>query len=401
MRTLPGPGRLEALSYAADPYGAQERWRARHGALFWVPLPTGPLVVVARPDGVSEVLRADPGRFDVWMGHALRPVFGDSIFTTHGAAHLRHRRAVLAALQRLPPAEPWVRAALQDLPARVELGELGLAVARKVALGTLLGSWEPELEALLVDYSRMSASPAVIAALALPALRGAHWPWWGRFARLRARLHARLPPPQSPVLHTLAERLTPEELQGEIVTLLLASYETTARSISWMLSDLLDRPAVLHRLRAEPDAPLLRSAALEALRHRTVVLQAQRVTRDPFVLLGHPLPAGTTLSLAAHLLHHDPALYERPHDFVPERFLAQGPDPSTFLAFGGGARRCPGASLALSELRLVLQHLLQHYELVPLTDAPRGRLQGMVLAPGPRWVELRARTSARPVAPPR
>ena len=57
----------------------------------------------------------------------------------------------------------------------------------------------------------------------------------------------------------------------------------------------------------------------------------------------------------AYLIHHDADIYADPYEFRPERFLEEAPGTYTFIPFGGGRRRCLGASFAMVEMRLVLR----------------------------------------------
>jgi hypothetical protein len=78
---------------------------------------------------------------------------------------------------------------------------------------------------------------------------------------------------------------------------------------------------------------------------------------------GWDYPPGCALALSVYLVHHDPAIYDEPYAFRPERWLEQQPGTYTWIPFGGGRRRCIGASFAQLEMKLVLQAVLARYEL--------------------------------------
>jgi cytochrome P450 len=74
-----------------------------------------------------------------------------------------------------------------------------------------------------------------------------------------------------------------------------------------------------------------------------------------------------------------------PDTFIPNRFLAARPDPHAWLPLGGGERRCPGASLALVELRQILAHIAGRFELQPGAERPpEVRLHETALVPDRR-----------------
>ena len=89
-------------------------------------------------------------------------------------------------------------------------------------------------------------------------------------------------------------------------------------------------------------------------------------------LKGHTLPAGVAVGISIVGLHRRPELYPDPDRFLPERFLGRDHDPFEYLPFGGGSRRCLGASFAVYEMKLVLATVLRAHAL-QLTD--RGDLR--------------------------
>jgi cytochrome P450 len=88
------------------------------------------------------------------------------------------------------------------------------------------------------------------------------------------------------------------------------------------------------------------------------------------------------LFASAYLVHRDPEIYPQPQAFRPERFLESQPGTYTWLPFGGGRRRCLGASFAQLEMRIVLRAALRRFELAPVgRRAERTRRRGITLSP--------------------
>jgi cytochrome P450 len=113
-----------------------------------------------------------------------------------------------------------------------------------------------------------------------------------------------------------------------------------------------------------------------------VIAFAGRYTRKPFELGGYRLPVGTRILLAACLTHYDPQLFPHPDRFQPDRFLDTLPDTYSWIPFGGGIRRCIGATFAHMEMDVVLRVLLERVELVPTAAPPeRWAFRGVVWAP--------------------
>jgi cytochrome P450 len=112
-------------------------------------------------------------------------------------------------------------------------------------------------------------------------------------------------------------------------------------------------------------------------------------------------PGGVVLLASALLVHHDPDLYPEPYAFRPERFVGNPPGTYTWIPFGGGRRRCLGASFAVQEIKVVLRAVLGRYELSPgsaMAEATRRR--SITFSPAGRaTVVLRQRRPAA-VRPP-
>jgi cytochrome P450 len=109
----------------------------------------------------------------------------------------------------------------------------------------------------------------------------------------------------------------------------------------------------------------------EILRHRPVLPNAEpRLTKRPITIGGFDYPAGVCLVASAYLVHHDPDTYPDPYAFRPERFLDRNPGTYTWIPFGGGRRRCLGASFALQEMKIVLRAALSRCELTAPGDRP-------------------------------
>jgi cytochrome P450 len=179
------------------------------------------------------------------------------------------------------------------------------------------------------------------------------------------------------------ERLTDREVRDELVTLLLAGHETTATGLAWTFDLLLHTPSALERA-LEGDDAYLDAVVKEALRIRPVIPGVGRVVRqEPFAVNGHLIPTGVEINPSIRMIHRRADLYPAPRAFRPERFLeADAPDTYTWVPFGGGTRRCLGASFALMEMRIVLQQVLARARLRPAApELDKVQFRGITLAP--------------------
>jgi cytochrome P450 len=192
--------------------------------------------------------------------------------------------------------------------------------------------------------------------------------------------------------------LTDEEISDEVLTLLIAGHETTATTLAWALHHLAGNPAAQQRLFCELSEnfpggvidpgrvgklPYLTAAVNETLRLTPIAVAVPRRLREAVTLAGHDLPAGTVVAPSIYIAHRSGA-WERPDEFEPERFLADGPSPFVFFPFGGGARRCVGAEFARYQLAVVLGQLVlsREFERVP-SFTMRPYMRGATVAPPP------------------
>jgi cytochrome P450 len=158
------------------------------------------------------------------------------------------------------------------------------------------------------------------------------------------------------------------ELRDELMTLLVAGHETTASALAWALERLVRHPEMLDRLR-DGDDDYLDAVCKETLRLRPILALVLRRLTEPMEIGGRPLPAGVNLAPCIYLVHRRADVYPDPLAFRPERFLEEPAGTYTWIPFGGGVRRCLGASFALFEMKVVLKEVVSRLEL--RADDPR------------------------------
>jgi hypothetical protein len=195
-----------------------------------------------------------------------------------------------------------------------------------------------------------------------------------------------------------------QELRDELMTLLVAGHETTASTLAWAFARLPHHPEVLKRLAEELDAgedeAYLTATIQETLRRRPVLPNsAPRLTMRPVEVGGFGYPAGICLVPNAYLMHHDPEIYPDPYAFRPERFLDESPGTYTWIPFGGGRRRCLGASFAMQEMKIVLRTVLASCELRPAGERPElARRRNITIRPAAGAIAVLGERRPAPVA---
>lgn len=175
------------------------------------------------------------------------------------------------------------------------------------------------------------------------------------------------------------EYYTEDIIKGLILIMLLAGTRTLSTSLEWAVCNLLNHPDVEKKAREELDAqigqyhmvdeadisklPYLQSVILESLRlHPVVPLLAPHMSSADCTIGGYDVPAGTILFANAWAIHRDPALWNDPTSFKPERFENWKSEAYTHMPFGMGRRACPGEGLAQRIMAATLGSLIQCFE---------------------------------------
>jgi cytochrome P450 len=414
------PAGLQVLLYARDPLGFLIDLQRRYGDVFTVSFPFYKhLVYVADPALVKQLFTGSPEQMHAGEANAtvLEPALGpSSVLTLDEAPHMQQRKLLL------PPFHGERIARYGELIREVTLGEMEswpvgepfalrphtqritLAVIMRAVFGVhdeqRLGRFERLIERFAGRLSLVTA---------LPPLRRdlGRWSPWARFLRarealdefvyeqiaLRRRELEQGGGESDDVLslllaarHDDGSPMSDTELRDELVTILAAGHETTATGLAWAVERLLRNPPVLATLRdsiAAGEDGYLDATIRETLRARPVIVDVARKLTAPLEIGGYALPAGTFLMAAIAALHYREDLFPAPDEFRPERFLEGRADNYAWIPFGGGVRRCIGASFAEYEMRVVLRAILERAELSAPDPAPeRVKVRNITLAPG-------------------
>jgi len=411
------PSALQTIGWWTRPTAYLERCRARYGRRFTIRLlGQSPFVIISDPEQVKQIFQASPEVLHPGEGaRILEPVIGpNSVILLDEDPHLRQRKLLLPAfhgerMQRLSGlmselAEREVARWPLEQPIALHphLQRLTLEIILRAVFGLERGAQLDELSALLTEILAFSESPLSLLPPAQRLLKG-HGPV-GRLERIGAQAdklifrlieeHRLEQSDGEDVLSMLLGArdehdapMTDAELRDELVTALVAGHETTASQLAWAFERIAREPRVQSRLHAEldegADEAYLTATINEILRRRPVLPNAEpRLVKQPIEIGGIEYQPGVVLFASAYLVHHDPAIYPDPYAFRPERFLGQTPGTYTWIPFGGGRRRCLGASFALLEMKLVLRAALRQHELGPASGSPEiTRRRGITFSP--------------------
>jgi cytochrome P450 len=447
---LPGGGLLGHMTaFRTDPMGFLRRL-VDGGDLFRLGFIGGSAVVATAPRLVQEVLIDQAGSFEktAVLRYLLHPVLGEGIFTSRGEKWRRQRRLMAPFFQPAQLAHhagcmvdctQQTMASFQDgdtVDLLREATRISMGVASRTLFGTDTSLMADDVSAAVAALQEWTTGQM---ATLVPVLQGVMSRSLERLAdrlpegpaalarELGARLHGPVllrgeegqrvkeavaaldrcvqqmiderraagPDGGRPDLlnRLLAARdaedggrMSDKEVRDEVLTLLIAGFETTASSLAWSLYLLARHPAAYRRVQAEADAlgRTPRGEDLPRLGYTLQVFKEALRLYPPSAIFsweayadvsigGYHLPAGTIVFVSPYATHHRADLWPEPERFDPERFSPrseEGRPRHAYFPFGAGPRVCIASHLALMEGPLVLATLLREVDLELAAPGP-------------------------------
>ncbi|WP_437872441.1 cytochrome P450 [Sorangium sp. So ce363] len=398
--------------HRVDPY---ERWtsiRREHGDVARYRYALSDSYFISSAEGVKRVLLDNASNYT--KEHAsfamLRRLFGDGLFTSEGSFWRRQRRLAqpafhrqrIAAMSKLmaaaavEAAERWeAEAAGARVSMVAEMAKITLKVVGDALFGAALSAraavvaeaWDVLSTQLTERHSKMRLLPPILPTKYDRDFRRARRTMFGVVDEIIAQRRAQGRETDdllSMFMHArdedTGERMNDGQLRDEVVTMLLAGHETTAVALAWVWVLLDQHPSAAEKLHAEldralagrapaaadvPDLPYTKGVIEEAMRLYPPAYIIPRHVREDDVVCGYRVHKGGSVVISPIVLHRHPVYWERPDDFLPERWAdaeAEKRRPRfAYIPFGGGPRQCIGNGFALMEAVLVLATLAQRF----------------------------------------
>lgn len=401
--------RVDLKIFQSDPVRVLYLMAKRFGPLVGLHLGQSFIYVVQHPDFARHVLQTRVANYRKSYG-PIAQVFGDSILITQGQKWQKLRKLsqpafATARLRTMPPViasatdavlEDWERAAGSGAPLAIDRG------VQQVTLNVVLG--------MLFNADIAAFGPRIMDEVETALVIAARFAWdvSGEVRRQRPDLDRRFtlavqrvsrmtrdfmqrrgavdaqPDDLLKMLFQARDdpafpEMTDRQVRNEIVTFVIAGYETTATALSWTIRLLAEHPEVQARVKAEIDRligdrvpdyedldrlPLIGAVFAEAMRLYPPVPMLSRFANEADSFEGTPIPKAMQITISAIAIHRRPELWERADAFWPDRFLpehAKERYPFSYLPFSAGPRACIGHRFAMIEGPLVLARMLQRF----------------------------------------
>ncbi|MEO7927264.1 MAG: cytochrome P450 [Saprospiraceae bacterium] len=331
------------------------------------------------------------------VSEILAKYLGKGLLTNTGDDWLRQRRLIQPGFHRKRIES------LQNLM-RTEV-EAGMVSWRIKSSGRMMLDAYREMNqltfriiarALFSDYieesglTELSDLISTIQAYIIREVRQPHKRWWYKISGIRAK-HIRLALGANELIRDIVtkrrastsmpddlltmlmetryedtgEGMTDDQLIDECLILFVAGHETSANALSWMIYLLGNHPDEYARLQNatnETQAQLIKNVIEESMRLYPPAWVVDRVSLEEDQVGEFLLPKGTVWVIYIRGIHRNPAYWEKPDQFIPDRWSDPNLNKEAYMAFGAGPRLCIGEHFAMMEMQLILTTIVNTWD---------------------------------------
>ncbi len=399
-RLPPAPAHSSLRQLVRDPLRFFHTATAQYGDIVCYRPAPDPAYLINHPDYVRHVLLDNNHNYNKATNPNLlfTKVVGEGLLTSEGETWRKQRRMMQPAfhhtrLERLDEMiagaassmlERWQELYQRGQPVDLarEMGALTLTVTTKALFGVDLGDEVREVGELVtlgLGYLEKPSDPRLKeSASKLSAVVD-------RIIQQRKRDFKDGGDLLSSMIQTRDDKtgagMDDEQLRSQIMTLMLAGYDTTASALTWTWYLLSQNPRALERLRSEVRSALNgrppRYADLDHLSYTRMVLNESLRLYPPAWTLGrralgedeiggYYIAPNSVIAICIYSLHRHPAFWDQPDVFDPERFTPEnsaGRHKFVYIPFGAGPRQCIGNNFGLMEACLVIACMARRFEL--------------------------------------
>jgi cytochrome P450 len=408
FRRPPGPDAPVALGADAETLRSLEELQRSYGNVVAVSTPNGRQALFLNdPEDIRSILVTNHSKYIKGPGfERVKMLLGNGLIVSDGAAWRRSRTMVTPAFTRRNlhklislivqccerKSQRWAKLAAAGEPVNItkEMTDYALEVILRAIFG-------PDFDSKIIadgdnPFAFLSQDPSrdLKFVLRLRALRELVLSIIDGRRRSEPVEHYDFLSMYMSAEDKSGEKYSDDELLNEIMTLIIAGFETSSGILNWAWYLIARHPNVDAKLIQEareqvPDADSVNSQSVAELKYFHQVLEetmrlyppvwlfSRRAIKDD-TLVDYDIPAGTDIYISPYILHHSEQYWPDPEKFDPERFATQETREKkdrrqvAYTPFSLGPRRCIGEYLAILEMKVHLGLLLQQFQMTTTTD---------------------------------
>ena len=408
FRRPPGPDEPVALGADAETLRSLEELQRSYGNVVAVSTPNGrQSFFLNDPEDIRSILVTNHSKYIKGPGfERVKMLLGNGLIVSDGAAWRRSRTMVTPAFTRRNlhklislivqccerTSQRWVKLTATGEPVNItkEMSDYALEVILRAIFG-------PDFDSKIIadgdnPFAFLSQDPSrdLKFVLRLRALRELVLSIIDERRQSEPAEHYDFLSMYMSAEDKSGEKYSDDELLNEIMTLIIAGFETSSGVLNWAWNLIARHPIVDAKLVQEareqvPGADSVNSQSVAELKYFHQVLEetmrlyppvwlfSRRAIKDD-TLADYDIPAGTDIYISPYILHHGEQYWPEPEKFDPDRFAAQETKEkkdrhqAPYTPFSLGPRRCIGEYLALLEMKIHLGLLLQQFQMTTTTD---------------------------------
>lgn len=357
-------------------------------------------IIIADPLAIEYILKTNAKNYERnpdFYNNKMHPIFGKSLLTIEGNDWKKRRKTVLPAYhqhalksyaltiteQTQKQLEIWAKKWPREINILTNMGLLSLKIAFKMFSSSEFSDTELKNLGFSIQFCMRYSAEATFIRPWKPSLQSIRFFWHMKkidtFLRdiIQKRRHGSETPPDLLTL-LLNAHLSDSDILPEFKSHIIPGHETTACCLSWMWYLLAKHPQYREQMTEELERvlngatptlesiqqlPITKAIISETLRLYPPIWSAPRTNIAPDVISGYEIPANSNINLHLYALHRNPNYWERPNDFMPERFL--NPDSTrhgfSFLPFMAGTHTCIASHLGMLEAMLITIQIAQQF----------------------------------------
>lgn len=369
---------------------------SRYGNVVYFEAGSEKIFLINDPGFIEHILITNPDNYLRGTGFSrLRMLLGDGLLSTDGSLHKKHRTMIQPSFHK-SSVQGYMDLIDQNITRSISewdeetsfnIQEKSVDMFIDIIIDLLFGKGDKyELKETVKFFDSLTYDYKAFVLIGLPGVaKKLPLPWAKKFFKLNEKLdeiiyklieEAKESDSEkygilSLLLSTFdrnGDRLSDKEIRDELVTILFAAYDTSARTLTWALYLLTQNPNIHSTFLKMKDVDYSSFAdniVSEALRIYPPAHSITRITDRKDRYADYIIPEGSSVIISPYILHRDEKHFDNSMKFIPERWTAENRkdiNRMMYLPFGAGKRSCMGEVFARMQVSMALQRICREFD---------------------------------------